>query len=425
MRVPALLLLAGAWLGCASLDPSPPAWLGAWVPGSESPELKQSPASNLPAPKGLRAEGGGLRSIRLEWDPVLTGQVGGYAVERSLDAGESFEQVAVSRGRFATVFVDAGGELGDGVAADYRVRAFTPSGHLSATGSEPVRASTAPAPRPPDDLHAYSLQPRSVPLTWRAAADRGVVGYSVDRSPSSRGPFEEIARLEGRHSTVYVDEDLGPLRVFYYRVAATNAAGASGPASEPVRAVTKPEPLPPYQLTVASPGLGENRLRWQPNVETDLAGYRLLRRRQEGDAPEVVLSLAPDRTGATDRAVGADETVSYTVIALDADGLESVPADWVTTRSQGYDLVARVRPGSVELRWRARPEEGFVRARVRRSGRFATRDFAPVEGDLFVDSGVSPGARYDYAVTLERSDGSSAPPSRPVEVVIPGPEEQD
>ena len=64
-------------------------------------------------------------------------------------------------------------------------------------------------PATPEDLRAYSHQPRKVPLSWRASDDPNVTGYVVDRSPTYRGPFEELARIDGRFETVYVDTDLG------------------------------------------------------------------------------------------------------------------------------------------------------------------------------------------------------------------------
>ena len=63
--------------------------------------------------------------------------------------------------------------------------------------------------------------------------------------------------------------------------------------------MTKPEPLPPLGLAVAGRRLGSNELVWEPNVEPDLAGYRLLRVRSNAE-PEVVATLPSDQTRASD-----------------------------------------------------------------------------------------------------------------------------
>ncbi len=430
MRLATLAML-GCALGLCACGPTPdprvePFWTG-WIEGGGGPALVEAPPAALPAPEGLRAANGGFRSVRLEWEPLLTGEVGGYAVERSFLSDGPFTRIAAVPGRFSTVYVDGDGSspeadvtsLGDGASAFYRVRAFSADGRLASAVSDVVVATTAPLPAAPLDLRAYSLQPRTVPLAWGASEDPTLVGYVIERSPSSRGPFETVARLEGRHRTVWEDRGLGDLRVLHYRVAGVNAAGAVGSRSEVVRAVTKPEPLPPYRLRVVEQALGSNRLAWDPNVEPDLAGYRLLRRRAGGDAAEVVVSLPPHVTTAVDAAVGADERLSYSLVAVDREGLESAAAPPLPLTSAGYDLRAKPGPRGVELRWNPRSEEGWQRARVLRTRMFRTREIGIVEGAEFVDADVVPGERYRYSVVLERADAERAPASSPVEVSVP------
>jgi fibronectin type 3 domain-containing protein len=422
---------------------------------------------------------GELRKVPLKWDPLLAGDVGGYLVERAPTRAGPFARLAPIAGALATTYIDhitsapeeptvasasedvaapapqdataaAGGEDAkegeasaeaessetetgspdasesapganglDGVTYFYRVRAFTPAGQLAAWPSGVVAATTAPAPAAPEDLSAYSYQPRKVPLSWRASADPTVSGYRVGRSPTSRGPFEPVAEVEGRHTTTHVDQGLGDLRVFYYQVTSLNAAGGEGPPSEPVRAVTKPEPLPPIGLRVVECLLGSNLLAWEPNVESDIAQYRLLRLREGAAKPESVSTVPQPSLDARDTEVGADETVTYTLVAFDDDGLESAPGDPVTVRSEGYDLRANAQPDGVHLAWNPRTEEGYRGARIFRRGRLGQRELPPVTGSHFVDTNVKPGRSYRYTVALLKAGGNSAPRSAPIEVQIP------
>ena len=99
--------------------------------------IEDSPVS-LPAPEGVSASSGELRTVPLRWEPVISADVGGYIVERALAAEGPFTRVAVLPGSNTTLWVDDGpgsvgsGEaagLGDGVTAFYRVRSFaTPVG---------------------------------------------------------------------------------------------------------------------------------------------------------------------------------------------------------------------------------------------------------------------------------------------------------
>ncbi len=373
-------------------------------------------AADLPAPEGLRATSGELRAVPLQWDPLLTPGVAGYAIERAALADGPFVRIGAVVGNAVPAYLDDDADQ-DGATLFYRVRPFAPTGALGARASGVVAGTTAPAPVPPSGIRAYSHQPRAVPLAWEPSADPSVGGYVVERSPAARGPFELLAELEGRHATVYVDRGLGDLRVFYYRVAAVNRKGGRGPTSDSVRAVTKPDPLPPAGLRLAGQKLGANRLAWEPNVEVDVTAYRFYRVR--GGSRELLAELPAAETSAVDPGVGADEPAVYSVIAVDRDGLDSEPAVPLRVRSVGYGLAASARPDGVHLAWDPRPAEGFRGARVFRHGRVRTRELGASEDGTWVDREVEPGTRYRYSVVLERPDGTRAPESSPVEILVP------
>ena len=397
-------------------------------PRSEAPVLIEGPLATLPAPEGVSATSDALREVPLQWEPVITGDVGGYVVDRAFAAAGPFTRVAVLAGRNTTLWVDRAPEaagagapvaLGDGVTAFYRVRSFARSGQLGAEATTVASATTAAPPAPPAALRAYSHQPRQVPLAWRASDDPNVTTYRVYRSPSFRGSFQRLASVEGRFQTIYNDKGLGDLRVFYYRVAALNRAGGEGRASEPVRAVTKPAPLPPLGLHVTAQRLGANRLSWEPNVETNLVGYRLFRKRVGLEEHELVAALPADLTTSEDAAASADERIDYTLVAVDEDGLASDLAEPVVVTSVGYEVSATARTDGVHLAWNPRAEEGFRGAHVFRHGALSRSELGFVKAASFVDADAKPGGRYRYTVVLERADATLAPPSPVVEIRVP------
>lgn len=358
----ALRLLATAALalaGCAgaALDLAGP---GRALRGSaREPDriLVESPPAELVGPTGIRATRGELREISVTWDPVVSGQVAGYVVERSLDETGPFSRIAILNDRFETGLLDRGfdlaqkspaaeGEagLGDGAAYFYRIRAFDPHGHIAAAASSVAAGRTAPRPDPPDGVRVVSRLPRKVALGWRPSVDPTVTGYVVLRSAGASGPFEPIAELDGRHRTHYVDRGLGDLHVFYYQVRSVNAAGAAGTPSEPVQGLTKPDPLPPMGLRVSRADAGTAVLDWEPNVEPDVVAYRVLRQRAGEKAVVLVATVRAPATSLRDDASG--EAVSYQVIAVDADGLESEPAT-IDAASPPGSQEGSLAPGSV------------------------------------------------------------------------------
>lgn len=425
---PALAAILLCLAGCTAL-PLPDLGLpavrlpdvGAAPPPGPADDLVFEPPARLPAPEGLRATSGQYRAIPLQWDPVLSAPVAGYLVERSESREGPFEPVVAlpDRGHLAWVDRDMpGSPLGDGATRFYRLRSFGHDRRVAAGTSDVTVATTAPLPDPPDGLRAYSRQPRAVPLSWEPSSDPVVSGYTIERSPSPDGPFEVVAKLEGRHVSHWLDAGLGDLRVLFYRVSSHNPGGEAGPPSPVLRAVTKPVPLPPVGLRVKEQHLGSNVLTWQPNVEPDLRAYRLLRLRDEGE-PVVVSVVSADLTRAEDPGVKAGEPVRYAVVAVDQDGLESRLSEAVSVRSHGYALRAEAEPDAVVLRWDPRSDEGFTGARVRRSGWPWQGRTLSTEGGEVSDREVVPGRRYTYEVVLQRADGTPGPPSRPLEVEVP------
>lgn len=393
-------------------------------------------ALELSAPGGLRAVSGELRAIPLKWDPVLVGDVVGYVVERADARDGPFELRATVRGRVNTEFIDMGAwpgdptgseaaasetrGLGDGLTAYYRVIAVTAVGNPSPSSAIAV-GTTASVPAPPSDLRAYSLQPREVPLSWRPQSNSNVSGYVVYRGPTASGPFEPVAEIAGRFRSLYVDQGLGDLRVLYYRVTSRSAAGAEGPPTPPVRAVTKPDPLPPMGLSVARQTLGANQLTWAPNVESDVTGYRLLRLRETEKRPQPIAEFPSDTTTATDADAVPDQSVSYSVIALDRDGLVSAESTPVAAVSAGYALSAVARSDGVHLSWNPRADEGWHATHIFRGGAFGQAQIGVSFEGEFHDSLAQLGRRYVYSVALVRPDGSLGPASSPVEITIPKP----
>jgi fibronectin type 3 domain-containing protein len=398
----------------------------------EPPVLSEAPPARLAAVEGLRTFSGELRSIPLRWDPVLAGDVGGYAIERSTASEGPFQRIAVLMGRFEISYLDRGkdlgskvqaretsGDLGDGNTYYYRVRPFDSFGRLGAQVSAPQAGTTAATPAAPDGLRAWSQLPREVALSWEPLLDPTVSGYRVSRSPSASGTFRVIERLSGRFTTTYVDRGLGDLRVFYYRVAGLNAADGVGEATAAVRAVTKPEPLPPTGLHVAEQGLGRNVVAWERNVERDLAGYRVFRHRAGVSEGELVAEVNAETVRVADAEVGAGEEVAYSLIAFDRDGLVSESSDAVTTTSVAYGLVATVEGGSVVLRWDESLRREIPAVRVVTEGRFGPNELGRVNASQFLHRGVRPGQTVRYQLIGLRPDGSEAPPSAPYEVHIP------
>jgi fibronectin type 3 domain-containing protein len=377
--------------------------------------LTFEPACDLVAPADLRVTANQDRAIALAWAPVLVGDVAGYAVLRSRDPNAGFELIGSTLSRFESVYADAGtrpGLLGDSTRYYYRVHAFDGGGRISRVFAS-VSGETAPAPSAPKGLRAYSNLPRRIALYWEASADGSVAGYTVERSPTASGKFEPIGFREGRLNTVFEDQVPGDLTVMYYRVVAVNRFDGASAPTEAIRAVTKPEPLPPFGLRAAQTSLGQVELEWQPNVEGDIAEYEIFRATAgaQGFGEEQRIGSAPKGTVRyRDAGLRCGERVRYRVRVRDADGLLSSFSEGLEVVSASLDL--RTEPAGdagIALVW-TDPAGRWPGARISEIRRFWwDRELATVKDATRLPLDALGPGRHRLGVTLTHALPDATP----------------
>lgn len=373
---------------------------------TENLELTMDRPADLRPPEGLRVTSSEDREIDLAWNPVLVGDVSGYAVLRSQDAKTGFALIGRTSSRFGTVFRDRGiGEeqLGDGQIYFYRVHPYDRTGRVSRSHAY-TSATTEARPDTPRGLRTFSNLPRIVVIVWDPNERRSTTGYTVQRSPTVAGRWEQVGFAEGRLNTVYEDSVPGDLRVMYYRVVATNRFAGRSDATEPVRAVTKAEPLPPIGLEVTGLRLGEVELSWTPNVERDLARYEVWRQVRNGDGwtePQRIGEVATPKTRFEDPEVGCGQLLRYSLRGVDGDGLHSgfsLPLE-VSGGTIGLRLVSE--GGVTRLVWDREQAAGWPAARVIYERGFGpARELGSVTNANSVDLGELGPGTHQLAVIL-------------------------
>ena len=340
---------------------------------AEYRELSFDRPSDLIPPEGLRITSNEERQIALAWEPVLVGDVQGYAILRAREAAGRHVLVGQTRSRFASVYIDQGEgpeRLGDGQTYSYRIHPFDSQGRVSRSHAH-VSAQTEPRPEVPTGLRTYSNLPRKVALAWDANASRSVQGYAIYRSPTPAGDWTRVGYAAGRLNTVWEDPVNGDLRVMYYRIEALNRFNAASDPTTPAQAVTKAEPLPPVGLQVRRVGLGSVDLAWKPNVERDLDRYEIWRadstRGTEATfGPERrIADVAASELGFTDPSVGCGQAVRYRLRAIDQDRLVSAFSEPLDGRGGDMGLRLATEPGGrAQVRWRPELTGTWPTARI-------------------------------------------------------------
>lgn len=245
----------------------------------------------------------------------------------------------------------------------------------------------------------------SVQLTWNASTDnRGVTEYQVLRNN------QLIATVA---NPGYTDNSLALNTQYQYKVIARDAVGNSSAAAQ-VNVTTLGDteaPSSPANLA-GTPGLFSVQLTWSASSDNlGVTDYEVWR------GTQLIATVASP--GYTDNDLQINTSYLYKVIALDAAGNHSAPAQ-VTVQTLA-DTQAPTAPGglngtpglvSVQLAWNASSDNvGVTEYQIRRNGTI----IATIPGLSFTDNDLLPNTAYMYQVrALDGSNNMSSPSSASV-----------
>lgn len=205
------------------------------------------------APTNLVATPGDRR-IYLTWSPPSAGDLDHYEVWRGTVSGG---QTRVVDNLAVASYQDTG--LTNGTTYYYYVKAVDAGGDASPPSSEvsatPALQADVLPPTVPGGFTAAKNgvgQP-SIRLNWTASVDQGtptsgLMGYQVERSAASGGPWTQIEANYPPTAIYYVDATAGWSKTWYYRIRALDNAGNAS-AYTAVRSATT-DPQPRHALTV-------------------------------------------------------------------------------------------------------------------------------------------------------------------------------
>lgn len=178
---------------------------------------------------------------------------------------------APGTGQFFTV-----GDLLPGMIYFFAIKTTDDTNNISPLSNVPGVATPAPdLPTMPSGLTATAIATNEIDLAWTDNSDTED-GFLVERSTD--GLTFELLGGVGSGGTSAADLSTIPSTTYWYRVSATNAAGAS-PASE-IAAATTPDPIPPdstapgtvTNLTIIAVTSNSMTLRWSAPGDDDDSG---------------------------------------------------------------------------------------------------------------------------------------------------------
>ena len=244
-----------------------------------------NPDSVPPSAPGTLSATGSLTSAQLSWG-AATDNVGvaRYNVYRSTTSGftpSTANRIAQPTGTSYTDTVAAGTYY-------YKVAAEDAAGNVGPSSNEAsASVGDSTAPSAPGTLNATGGAGTAA-LSWGAATDNvGVVRYDVHRSTTSGFTPSTANRIAQPTGTTYIDS-VAP-GVYFYKVAAEDAAGNIGPASNEASATATGDVTPPTAPSgLAAPVAGSTvNLSWSASTDNvGVAKYDVYRSTTSGFTPE-------------------------------------------------------------------------------------------------------------------------------------------
>ncbi len=266
--------------------------------------------TGVPTAPGLTARANGSTEIRLTWtDPDDRGSdITNYDLQQS-DDGEDWHSLGGVIPADDLEYLHSG--LSGGTRKYYRIRAVNGNGEGQWSATRNARTDAGGPDAPVLSLSVAS--DNQIDLTWTVPADNGsrIRGYWVERSVDGSAPWERL-RSSGT-STTYSDDSLYRGMTRYYRVAATNSAGA-GAYSNVASATTTGDPATapsaPTFCRLSDVNRNQVSLAWDPPAD-------------DGGAPVSGYEYRvtyPGVDGSTQRVEGTTSSTSARISGLTSDG---------------------------------------------------------------------------------------------------------
>ncbi len=254
---------------------------------------------------------------------------------------------------------------------------------------------------PPSGLTATAQNADRIDLSWQDNSGTED-GYEVQRKEGSGGNYATVMTLSA-DTTGYQDTGLDPQTTYYYRVRATNSAGASNWSNETNAETLKP--AAPSGVTATAQNADRIDLSWQ-NESVDADTIQL--QRGTGDSYTTIDTLQPDATAYSDTGLDSETAYDYRLRAIDS----GVSGDWSPVASattaelaapSGLTATA-VNPTQIDLSWN--DNSSFeTDLEIERDG--TVIDTVGADSTSYTDTGLSSGTQYTYRVRAVDSGGDS------------------
>lgn len=298
------------------------AWLDDIVIGGVPLQNISGPQVPL-APSNFHAQATSQTSVHLSWQDNSADETS-FRVERRVGASGSGWTVIANPDPDQTQVDDP--SVAAGTTYTYRIFA------VNGVGDSPAAAALVTTPPfPPGTPTGLSCTsgPSSLSLAWTAAP--GASTYTVRRSTTQGGPYSVLQT--GVANPAYVDPAVTFGTTYYYTVSAVNGGGESAASGEVSGSPTAVPPPAPTRVRATRPGLRQSVITWKQSTGKGITKNRIYRA-SDPAGPWALVAEVPKRVRYVDRGLDPTVAYSYTVTALNSQGVESPRSVTVSVRKK-------------------------------------------------------------------------------------------
>lgn len=283
-------------------------------------------------------------------------------------------------------------------------------------------------------LDGYDSE-KSITISWKPVQENDVVGYNLYRGIASDTTVSRVnVEMISKADTFFVDK-VENSNVYRYQLEAidkSNNSGFSDPAIVQIHDVIPPET--PMDVHVFA-DTGVIRISWQPNIEEDLLGYRVLRYVGENKESAMYVGDGVLDTNYFEQKLEkhVEAKFNYCVVAIDNDYNYSKPSSPmigqlpdVTPPGKPFLKGAELEDSCITIHWVPSMDKDLMGYELYRKVVDDTSEYVkhsvniiPKDSRVYVDRWVERGINYSYKLMAVDQTGYISEFSNSVSAKLP------
>ena len=255
---------------------------------------------------------------------------------------------------------------------------------------------------------------KSIALEWDPIHDERVEGYCLYRSSQDNPKLKRVAIINDRFSSHYVDNNLEPNTLYYYRISTYENDGRESLPSDIKKVKTLPLIEPVSFIEAISHLPRRVKLIWRPHPNPRVNEYII--QRSEPDNPEwKTIATIKGRLNAEyiDKDLEDNHLYFYRILVKTYDNIESLPSKVVKAFTKPLPKMVKGLkattdlPKKIVLTWEKSPEKDIDHYNIYRSSisKLFFTLHAKTKDTKYTDMIGEDGVTKFYKVTAVDSDG--------------------